>query len=415
MNLPSDPIDLTVFLRRVMLQNSINVNCNTVGTLPESLDFKQVLSCLEDHDLRGPADDESSRYLEFSFPTNYFISMEEFLRAPARRVTVPNDFYIEELEYRHSIDFVAPPQEISDYLHITRLFALLMKVADDERKVGSVVTLVFLNQKKLEITADYQQTDLGRLPSLDIFEQDYIDSTTHQQQKRIILRSTLFEMFSNNRKVNLADLIKRFTEFVEHVESSYQLYVSEFSFQKIKAEIEREKLEFTAKLNKVFSDIQNQLLAVPAALILVGGQMEAGQGWNIKNMLVWFGAIVFSILMNLLIRNQHHTLNAVKLEIDQQWQLIQGKHRQVAQQFQTNYTQLYARYKHQRILLGTVSALVAAALAFATSLLLWYSVPNKLALQSMGLAFCCGVLLYPIVKIGFWVRSRCRASNKLKK
>lgn len=411
MSLPSDPIDLTILLRHEVLQGCINEDRNAEGVLPEHLNFQQVLSCLEEHDLRGPMDDESSRRLEFSFPANYFVSMEEFLLAPARRVTAPKDFYIEELSYRHSRDGAAPPQAVAAYLHAVRLFSLLAQVADDKRQVGSVVTLVFLNQQKLEITADYQLADLGSLSSLDTFEQEYIASPTHQQQKHTIFRSALFGMFSSSREVALADLINRFPELVEHVESSYQLYVSEFSFQKIKAEVEREKLEFTAKLNKVFSDIQNQLLAVPAALILVGGQMEAGLAWSVKNLLVWFGAVVFSILMNLLIRNQHHTLNAVKLEIDQQWQLIQGKHRQVAQQFRTSYTQLYARYNHQRILLGTVSALVAVALAFATGLLLWYSVPNKLALQSMGAAVCGGALLYPAVKATLWARRRCRPTD----
>lgn len=412
MTLPNDPIDLTVLLRREMLQSRINEDGYAEGVLPAHLDFQQVLICLDTHDLRGPGDDERTRRLEFSLPSNYFTSMEVLLRAPARRLQAPRDFYVEDLDYRHSRDVSTPPDPIAAYLHAVRLFGLLGRVADDERRVGSVVTLVFLNQQKLEITADYQLMDLDRLPALSTFEQEYIGSPTHQQQKHTILRSALFSMFSHSRKVALADLIKRFPELVEHVESSYQLYVSEFSFQKIKAEVEKEKLDFTAKLNKVFSDIQNQLLAVPAALILVGGQMEPGQGWSVKNLLVWFGAVVFALLMNLLIRNQHHTLNAVKLEIDQQWQLIEGEHRQVAQQFRKSYEQLDDRYGHQRILLGTVSSLVAVALAFATGLLLWYSVPDELAIQSMKAAVLSGLVPYTIVRAVLWIRNRHPRSDK---
>ncbi len=403
MNLPSDPIDLAVLLRREMSQCEINEESYVEGVLPNELDFEQVLACLEQHDMRGPSDNAASRKLEFSLPPNYFLGMEQLLRAPGRRVEVPADFYVEELDYRHSRDRAAPPEILNFYLQATQLFRALAEAADDERRVGSVVTLVFLGQQKLEVNAEYAVADLQDLPALGEFKREYIASQTHKQQKSTIMRAALLGMFSGKARVTFSELLAHFPELVEHVESSYQLYVSEFSFQKVKAEVEKEKLEFTAKLNKVFSDIQNQLLAVPAALILVGGQMESSEVWGVKNLLVWFGAMVFAVLMNLLIRNQRHTLNAVKLEIDQQWQLIEGKHRQVAAQFKKGYERLDERYKHQEVLLGTVSSLVAIALGFATVLLLWYSVPKELALQSLQISASVGGLLYIGVKLSVWL------------
>lgn len=271
-----------------------------------------------------------------------------------------------------------------------------------------MVTLVFLHNQKLEITTEYYEKNLRDLPGLEEFEQQYLLSSTHKQQKATILRAALFNIFSGQPKISLSDIIERFSEIVEYVESSYQLYVSEFSFHKVKSEVEKEKLEFTAKLNKVFSDIQNQLLAVPAALILIGGQMENGGVWSIKNLLIWSGAMVFAILMNLLINNQRHTLRAIKLEIDQQWDLIKGKHKTVAEQFEDNYRQLDGRYAHQHRLLGTVSALVAAALAFATGMLLWYSVSWLLFLQSVIWGIALGLPVYGLYQLTFFLIERVR-------
>lgn len=406
MTLPSDPLDLAILLRHELQQSRVNEDGNVEGILPAHLNFQQVLDALECRGLRGPSDDVASRKLELSLPSHYYRTMEGLLRAPARRVEPPINFYLEDYDYLHSLGSNEPPQPIARYLQACRLFQALTQVSDDVRRLAGMVTLVFLQNQKLEITAEYGVEHLSDLTGLDEFEQQYVLSATHKQQKATILRAALFNMFPGQAKIAFSDLLKRFPELIEQVESSYQLYVSEFSFQKIKAEVEKEKLEFTAKLNKVFSDIQNQLLAVPAALILVGGQMEPAQGWTVKNLLVWSGAMVFAVLMNLLIRNQHHTLKAVKLEIDQQWRLIEGKHRQVAQQFRDSYKQLDERYNHQRVLLGTVSALVAAALGFATGLLLWYSVPQQLAIQSMKIATLCGALLYGAVKLVTWARTR---------
>lgn len=408
MNLPSDPLDLAILLRREMQQSRINEDGNSEGVLPTHMDFQQVLDAIEHCDLRGPSDDSASRKLEFSLPPHYYLSMEMLLRAPARRVEPPSNFYVEDLDYRYSVGADNLPSEISQYLQACRLFHALTQVADDERRLAGMVTLVFLHNQKLEITTEYGKEHLRDLPRLEEFEQQYFISSTHKQQKATILRTALFNIFSGQSKVSLSDILERFSEFVEHVESSYQLYVSEFSFQKVKAEIEKEKLEFTTKLNKVFSDIQNQLLAVPAALILIGGQMENGGTWSIKNLLIWSGAMVFALLMNLLINNQRHTLRAIKLEIDQQWDLIQGKHKTVADQFKDNYRQLDDRYAHQHRLLGTVSALVAAALAFATGMLLWYSVSWLLFLQSVIWGIALGLPAYGLYQLALFWKERIR-------
>ena len=118
--------------------------------------------------------------------------------------------------------------------------------------------------------------------------------------------------------------------------------------------------------------------------------------------------MVFALLMNLLINNQRHTLRAIKLEIDQQWDLIQGKHKTVAEQFKDNYRQLDDRYAHQHRLLGTVSALVAAALAFATGMLLWYSVSWLLFLQSVIWGIALGLPAYGLYQLALFWKERIR-------
>lgn len=407
MTLPNDPLELAVLLHQQMPESRFIDGGFIEGVLPENWDFQQVVDQLEALELRG-SEVAAERRLEFSAPHNFFWSLDALLAAAERRIQPPARFYLADLRYSHPAVDADIPVAVARYQQAARLFRALRGVADHETKVGNSSSLIFLQQQKLEITAGYQATDLAELPQLDDFESDFIESTTHKQQKATILRSVLFELFGSQAKISFASVLANFKQLVDQVVSSYQLYVSEFSFQKVKAEIEKEKLEFTTKLNKVFADIQNQLLAVPAALILIGGQMENGGAWSIKNLLIWSGAMVFALLMNLLINNQRHTLRAIKLEIDQQWDLIQGKHKTVADQFKSNYRQLDDRYQHQHRLLGTVSTLVAAALAFATGMLLWYSVPELQFFQSIIWGITLGVPMYGLYQLALCWRERAR-------
>lgn len=405
MTLPNDPLDLAVLLHHEMLESQFIEGGFIEGVLPEPWDFQQVIDQLDALGLRS-SEVAAERRLEFSAPHNFFWSLDALLAAAERRIQPPARFFLADLNYLHPAEGVEISPIVQHYLDAARLFRSLQQVADHATKVGNASSLIFLQQQKLEITATYQAVDLVDLAHLAEFERDFIESPTHKQQKATILRSVLFELFSGQGKVPFSLVLAQFRQLVEDVVSSYQLYVSEFSFQKVKAEIEKEKLEFTTKLNKVFSDIQNQLLAVPAALILVGGQMTAGDGWSIKNVLIWSGALVFALLMNLLITNQRHTLRAIKREIDQQWELIEGKHKTVANQFKKSYEQLDDRYRHQHMLLGTISALVALALTLATGMLLWYSVVPILAIQSAIWGIAVGVPVYGLYQLVFWLRTR---------
>lgn len=247
---------------------------------------------------------------------------------------------------------------------------MLEKASDHQGGIGNAKTLIFLNKEKIEIIPKYTGADLHEIPNLSEFEAEFITSETHQEQKRTILKTVLAELFSGCKVLPFSVLLACFEEFADKVRASYQLYVAEFSFQKVKAEVEKEKLDAMVKLNKVFSDVQGQLLAVPVALVLVGGQMEDKGTWTSKNLSIWLGSLIFYILMNLLICNQRHTLKAVKNEIDQQRQQIESKYQTIAPRFQRIYQEIDDRHTHQQRLIRVVDGLVIISFTITTLLLL---------------------------------------------
>jgi hypothetical protein len=369
--LPTDPLDLTILLYKHMQDRQV-AGGQLNGRVDQDIEFDGLCAALDQTSLLISAN-ASARTLECHVAKGFFVSLDDLLAAPARRITSPSRFYLADSDSLYNGDAATLPSTGQHYLAAAKLYDLLATKADHHGGVGDAKTLVFLHKEKIEITPQYSAAALHELPDLSAFEAEFIANKTHQEQKRTILKTVLLELFSGRKKLPFSELLSRFDEFVDKVCASYQLYVAEFSFQKVKAEVEKEKLDAFIKLNKVFSDVQNQLLAVPVALVLVGGQMEDKGAWNSKNVLIWLGALVFSILMDLLIRNQRHTLDSVNKEIRQQRRQIEDKYAPVLSRFANDYKEVSERYVHQKVLITVVDFLVASSLAVTTAMLFWYS------------------------------------------
>ena len=232
---------------------------------------------------------------------------------------------------------------------------------------------------------DYSSEDLVELKGVAAFAKDFINTDAHVEQKKTIVKSILLEMKKEAEadRFSIGLIMSRFDEFSRRVSSSYQLYVSEFSFQKIKAEVEKSKFEALAKINKVFSEIQNQLLAVPVALVVVCGQMEVSNGFSLKNLFIMAGSLVFAIFMFFLILNQRNTLRTIFLEMTAEWDLIKGKHNAVKLKFDEPYKLLRKRYRYQSILLEAVGLVVLVSFSITVGMFFYYSDVGVVPVVSM--------------------------------
>ncbi|MGH1461981.1 MAG: hypothetical protein ACRBB6_08095 [Neptuniibacter sp.] len=380
MEVPTEALELSIFLFKHIEDKEIDGR-TVSGRLPECFDFSEVLRTLDRANLLG-MDDEPSRVIEYTLPHRmdgfFAFDLDELLENPTRRYEAPTRFYLSDLDFLFSPDVseTNTPIEVKNYLDIVELISSFQSVANYSYPLNGSLRLVFLEQRKLEFDVSYTATDLVCLPDLNDFQDQFVESSIHAEQKGTILRASLMELFQGTEGqdvVPIKELFTRFSDLHRRITHGYELYVSEFSFEKIKGQVEKEKVEFVARLNKVFSDIQNQLLAVPAALILAGGQMDNTGEWKESNILIWLGCIVFAMFMTMLIRNQRVTLEAVKTEMSHQWEQIENEHRSVAPRFQEIYQFLNKRYLHQKWLLRFIDFIVAVVIAATTIMLLWYS------------------------------------------
>jgi hypothetical protein len=354
-----------------------------VGVLPAAFDFSEFVAVLSAHHSLIGMTDEALRTLEFHpGSVKVYGSMQEMFNHPTNLRVVPPRFTLRDIGYTHSPQTqgsalsAAVLPSVANYFVAAQLCQVLPLLSDMTANNGESQHFIKSPESRIEIRLEYQVDDLVALKSLSWFESEYARASLHKDQKRSIVRAVLLEAFKGKKSITVGELLPRFESIIEDVRSNYAMYAAEFSFEKIKAEVEKDNLDSTLKFNKTLSEIQNQLLAMPVALVLVGGQMAPDTGLSIKNCVIWLGAFVFGVLMMLLIRNQLHAIGAISEEVRLRKIKVDAQPEGMAGKFKSGFEDLEKRAKTQIRTLYGLGVGVAASIILSTILLVWFSLPE---------------------------------------
>ncbi|MDY7374240.1 hypothetical protein UE233_16605 [Acinetobacter oleivorans] len=318
-----------------------------------------------------PVFQPNSLQVRFSKNQQIFYDFERLLNVPDYRRAFPCEyFYFIKDKQAFYID--EENSYFNNYKKIIELYVFFVSKAD----YVDGGDLIFLGNAKIIINDNYNEKDLIELPDFDNFKNKFIsnvkdDSNVSLKEKEKLLKKALVSFFNNVEKISLSQLIQDFHKFHVFVNDELDLYMSKFSYEDVKDQVERDKVDFIVRLNKVFSDIQTQLIGVPVSVILAADKLKIGDaansdpnkllGFSMSNLLV-IGAIGFyAIVISMLIRNQNNSLQALHEEIKFHKQRFETKHKGLAQKFEKSFTQLESRYSHQKRMLFWIDALVSLA------------------------------------------------------
>lgn len=314
-HLPTDPHEFALWL----FDNLEFLSCvgNTTlweGRLPSHIDFMLVESHLENltGSLAGTCRADT-REIGF-YPSNAHVyqDIRQLLGYAGNRTRVPARFTVRDIGFSYPPvdDVAATPELVRQYVDAVRLFSLLNNLAD-VRNGG--LLFVFSHDSQLTVLPDFCPEDLRPLTSFPRFAAEFANEESHVDQKRSIIRAVLIEQFRPRRSVTLADVLAKFEEIATDARHSLAMYMAEFSVAKVKSEVERQNLDDTLSLSKTLADIQNQLLALPAAILLAGATIKAGE--DLRNYAVLIGLVVFTIFVLTLVSNQRHSIDAIDAQI----------------------------------------------------------------------------------------------------
>lgn len=382
-NLPTNPHDWALWLLK-QLQGLQNVGPNWEGRLPDAWNFDVIAQAISES--LGAMADEKTRRIEFK-PKNGHVyqTMHELVDGPRRR-SVPALFTVKDLGYTHGRSDEIPSM-IQHYIDAVHFWKCMASFTDHERDGGTQLLFIKSFDAKLWLTADYTAADLQPLPKLNDFANQYFEGEHHIDQKRNIVRAALLETFKNKQNVRFAELLISFVDFAERVRSSYTLYTQDFSFEKLKLEVDKQNREDTLRLNKTFSDIQNQLLALPAAVLAAGVAIKENS-WS-TNISVLVGVGIFMWVIRQLVTNQQSSIDAIAGEIELRRKKLTDQPREISEDVLTLFEGLDQRVNRQKQVLTQISGavcLVFLVVATLVTLAQWPKLPQLIACWATDLS-----------------------------
>lgn len=315
-------------------------------------------------------------------------SLAVFLGDGARLLESIGEFYIAE-ENWFSED-TEPPNEGKN---LDLLHRVLMQLCDSATLVDKGKTrLLFADSAGLvDLPINISPTDLKAVtPQVAYDFVAFCSDNLHRQHR---LEAVAKVVIQHTRGISSSGRLHYILDNLESIlsdaKSQHAVFLSAFSYEKVRDEVEALKVEYTSKIHKVLSDIQGQLLGIPAATIVVATQMKKADALGaifITNAAVLIGAFIFSIFLILLLKNQRHTLEVIEAEVERQKRQLKSELHEAAEGFEPAFQMLRQRISHQRVILRTVNFVVVTGLLLSC-IAFWVlnSTAIKAIMQSLGI------------------------------
>jgi len=106
-------------------------------------------------------------------------------------------------------------------------------------------------------------------------------------------------------------LLSQFGTLYDKCNNAYQFYLRDYSYNKLKIELDSKALDYTQRIQSVINDSQTKLIAIPTAFVLVFVAFDFNDLFAVKNIASILSLFIFAILIQLFLNNQKSTLSFI--------------------------------------------------------------------------------------------------------
>jgi hypothetical protein len=227
-------------------------------------------------------------------------------------LSAPRDFYVHSLNchYPASLENGC----VNSYLSIISLVDCLTSLASYKSDEPS--RSVYIIQDKIgaaiQLTYDNSLTE-GPAPSLENIKNFVSSINEHTERKKIFTKELIdFLSQESDDSKKISYLFRNFDQFHIQYEAAYTFFLNDFSYSKLKLELESAILDYSKNIRAVINDSQTKLIAIPAAFLVASTQLDFSNSFSAKNLLIITTSYVFSILMEIFIINQESALKILE-------------------------------------------------------------------------------------------------------
>ena len=184
-----------------------------------------------------------------------------------------------------------------------------------------ILNAVISNEKQsVVISFEYSYKDIQNLNDEQLKKIDDISNTINGNnlEKRNLYINEFIDFLQNKQSDNFKIVLENISELQENCCSAYQYYISNFSSNKLKFEINTKVIDYTTKIQNIINDAQTRLITIPSAFVLAGLALDFNQ-WNLmlslKNVITIASLFIFCILIQLFLSNQKAILRIIDDDI----------------------------------------------------------------------------------------------------
>ncbi|WP_335956722.1 hypothetical protein [Acinetobacter bereziniae] len=178
-----------------------------------------------------------------------------------------------------------------------------------------------------------------------------------------------------DEKNRFSHMIRHLNPLITNILHSYQSYVDDYSFDKVRKEYNEKRTEYTKSLNDTFDSIATKMLAIPAGIWFATAQIKNDAKVTFdftRNYVVLLTVLCMVIVLILNILGQFSTLRALKKEYMDVFNNLEGKFETESNEISQIKSEINKRYNWVMSKM-LISIVISIALFIYTFVLFIYS------------------------------------------
>ncbi|MGW9794833.1 hypothetical protein [Serratia sp. 121840015-1] len=305
-----------------------------------------------------------------------FATYKILLNAPKHQCQEPAKYFILEAKFRN--DDAEVPTFISNYRAILKFVDLLKETA--AYFDVSTCQLVFLRKEVIKLSPLFSAETVQQLKCdclgnlIACFNDD-----THKDQKLDILIESIQAVCEGvDSQRMFAFLLDNIQRLHEKFLKGYRIYSSGFSYDKVMDQLRTAKVEEMGKIHKAFSDIQNHILGIPVASVVVATQFKEASTWSgqgITNTIILLGCIFAATLIWLALSNQMQSMRALSEEIEYKKKQVNKEYSFIKDDVEGVFSSIKTRLKTQKRTFWIIRGVLVIGIITALVVYCWYTKP----------------------------------------
>lgn len=243
--------------------------------------------------------------------TGYYETSDVFVRK--NKIISPASYYIQNIGFHNSEHIF-----IKKYHALINFIQSIGDLAKYKEESPDITTCVIIcEQKALILPIIYSGEDVVNI-DFPIEEMNYATELfkKNNSEEKLLFINELMEFLSNVTEENrFVYLLQNFNEYYSKSIDSFQYYIRNFSYNKLKSELDNAILDYSKKIQSVINDAQSKLIAIPAAFVLAAANIEFDNILSMKNIAILISLYIFALLIGIFLNNQSSVLNMIDINI----------------------------------------------------------------------------------------------------